>query len=99
MKRFVTALCAATGLLAGPAALAQPATIVPPVCDRACLNGFLDRYMAALAAKDPSRLPLTREARYTENGVTLKPGDGLWATIDGLGDYKLTFVDPATQQA
>lgn len=99
MKRILAALGAAVTLLAGPAALAQPAAIIPPVCDRTCLNGFLDRYMQALAAKDPSRLPLTREARYTENGSVLRLGDGLWGTIDSLGDYKLTFVDPATQEA
>ena len=99
MKRILMALCAAAGLLAGPAANAAPAAIVPPVCDRACLEGFLTQYMAALAAKDPSKLPLTREARYTENGSVLKLGDGLWGTIQALGDYKLTFVDPATQQA
>jgi hypothetical protein len=103
MKRILMALCAAAcaaaSLMAGPAARAAPASIVPPVCERACLEGFLDRYMQALAAKDPSRLPLTREARYTENGATLKLGDGLWGTIDGLGGYKLTFVDPATQEA
>jgi hypothetical protein len=89
-------LVAAAG--AAPAQ-AQAQTIVPPVCDRACLEGFLDLYMKALAAKDPSKLPLTREARYTENGQELKLGDGLWGTIDGLGDYKLTFVDPQTEEA
>jgi len=26
-------------------------------CDRACLDGFLDQYLAALVAKDPARLP------------------------------------------
>jgi hypothetical protein len=100
MKTKLVAALAALGLMLGavPAA-AQPARIVPPVCDRSCLEGFLDLYMHALAAKDPSRLPLTREARYTENGAELKPGDGLWGAIEALGDYKLTFVDPATQEA
>jgi hypothetical protein len=97
MKRSLAALCAAIGLAAAGAAAAQ--TIAPPVCDRACLNGMIDRYLAALAAKDPSRLPLTKDARFTENGQTLKLGDGLWGTVDGIGDYKLTFVDPDTQQA
>lgn len=99
MTSKLAALSAAIGLLAGwSAASAQPLP-VPPVCDRACLNGFLDLYMSALAAKDPSKLPLTREARYTENGQELKLGDGLWGTIDRLGDYRLTFVDPQTEEA
>src|ERR1700676_844717 len=35
-------------------------------CDRSCLNGFVDRYLAALVAHDPSRLPLARNVKYTE---------------------------------
>jgi hypothetical protein len=37
-------------------------------CDRACLEGFVDQYLAALVAQDPSKLPLAKNARYTENG-------------------------------
>ena len=98
MRRAIAGLLTAVGLLIGAGAT-QAATIVPPVCDRACLEGFLDTYLKALAARSPSSLPLTRDARYTENGVTLKPGDGLWGTIDSLGDYRLSFVDPDTQEA
>ena len=50
-------------------------------------------------AHDPTRLPLTRDVKFTENGAELKPGDGLWATIEARGDYKLYFVDPDTQEA
>jgi hypothetical protein len=49
-----------------------------PSCDRACLEGFVDQYLAALVAQDPSRLPLAKNARYTENGQELKLGDGMW---------------------
>jgi hypothetical protein len=48
-------------------------------CDRACLEGFVNQYLAALEARDPSRLPLTKSAKYTENGVPLKLGDGMGA--------------------
>ena len=68
-------------------------------CDRQCLIDVGEVYLKALAAHDPSAAPISPDARYTENGVTLKPGDGLWATIEGLGDYRLTFVDPDTQEA
>jgi hypothetical protein len=37
-------------------------------CDRACLEGFVNQYLDALAAHDPSKLRLTKNARYTENG-------------------------------
>jgi len=53
-------------LAAPPVAKAADAS-----CDRACLDGFVDQYMAALVAHDPARLPLTKTARYSENGVTL----------------------------
>jgi hypothetical protein len=78
---------------AGPAPAAQSAL---PSCDRQCLNGFLDDYLAALRAKDPSRLPLARNFRYSENNVMMKIGDGVWGTITGLGDYNLRTADTVT---
>jgi hypothetical protein len=75
-------------------ALSAYAAAAAEPCDRACLEGFVNQYLAAVVAHDPSRLPLTRNARYTENGVTLKLGDGMWGVADRLGDYKLYFADP-----
>jgi hypothetical protein len=46
-------------------------------CDRACLEGFVDQYLAALVAQDPAKLPLAKNARYTESGQELKLGDGI----------------------
>lgn len=65
-------------------------------CDRACLNGLVDQYLAAMAAHDPSRLPLAKTVKFTEDGVPLKLGDGLWATATGLGTYRLYFDEPET---
>jgi len=45
-------------------------------CDRTCLEEFVNQYLGALAAHDPSKLPLASKARYTENGQKLKLGDG-----------------------
>jgi hypothetical protein len=67
-------------------------------CDRACLNGFVDQYMAAVAAHDPSKLPHAANARYTENNVEMKLGEGLWQTSDGWGSYKVYVDDPETGQ-
>jgi hypothetical protein len=68
-------------------------------CDRACLNGFVDLYWSALVAHDPDRLPLTSDARYTENGQTLQLGDGIWGVpVLKMGDYKLYFADPFAGQ-
>lgn len=44
-------------------------------CGRACLEGFVNQYLAALVAQNPSKLPLAKNARYTENGQELKLGD------------------------
>jgi hypothetical protein len=75
---------------------AAQANEMPPSCDRQCLYGFLDQYLNALKAKDPSRLPLAKGFRYSENNVMMKIGDGVWGTITGLGDYNLRMADPAT---
>ncbi len=63
-------------------------------CDRACLNGFVDKFLAALLAHDPSKLPHSANVKYSENNVMLHLGDGLWATADGLGSYKIYIDDP-----
>jgi hypothetical protein len=65
-------------------------------CDRACLYGFLDKYLDGLKAKDPSRVPWAKNIKYSENNVVMKVGDGVWGTITGLGDYNLRMADPMT---
>ncbi len=92
------------GILAGSAraqAARPPADYDPQFnydCDRACLQGFVDDYLAALVAHDPSRLPLARSVRFTENGQVLELGDGLWGTASGLGSYKIYAADPESGQ-
>lgn len=81
-------------LLIGGAAQHRVARAAEGPCDRACLNGIVDQYLAALVAHDPARLPLAKTVKFTEDGVRLKPGDGLWATASGLGTYKLYFDEP-----
>jgi len=49
-------------------------------CTRDDLKAVVVKYFAALEAKDPSRLPLTAKARFTENGVEMPLGQGLWKT-------------------
>ena len=45
-------------------------------CNRLCLEGWVDRYLDAVIDNDPSSLPMTRDVRFTENGVQLEIGDG-----------------------
>lgn len=58
----------------------------------------LDRFLAALDARDPARLEWAGEPFYTENNVALEPGDGVWNTLTRRGPYDLRFADPAQGQ-
>jgi hypothetical protein len=64
-------------------------------CDRACLDGFVDQYLTALATRDASSLPVASDVKFTENGTVLKLGEGLWGTANGLGKFRLYADDPA----
>jgi hypothetical protein len=101
MYRRILVLGATMALTVGAAApRSSAAETIEPVravtCDRACLYGFLDKYLDALVAKDPSRLPLAEHARFSENSVEMQVGDGLWNTITGRGDYDLRLADTKT---
>src|SRR5579862_2252427 len=111
MKIRIRVLCAAAALvLAGAVAAAPPAraqATAPPAdydpnfnydCDRACLNAYVDRLLAAMAAHDASSLPLARDVKYTENGQLLKLNDGLWGTASGAPTYKIYADDPVAGQ-
>jgi len=63
-------------------------------CDRACLDSMVDQYLASLVSHDPSKAPLARNVKFTENGQELKAGDGLWETASGLPTYKVYADDP-----
>lgn len=63
-------------------------------CDRSCLSDAAAKYVAAMLAHDPSKAPLSPNARYTENGVELTLPDGLWRTLDSVGKYRLLVADP-----
>lgn len=68
-------------------------------CDRACLQAYVTRYADALAARDPSRLPLAPQARFTENGVEIPLGEGLWFGVSAVGDrYRYDYVDTESGQ-
>lgn len=67
-------------------------------CDRKCLYGFVDQYLAALVAREPARLPWAKDVKFTENNVELQIGDGLWGTITGLGAEDFRAADPGNGQ-
>ena len=62
-------------------------------CERGCLEGFVDQYLDALAAHDPSKVPFAADVRFTENGQKLVLGDGLWRTFTGKGTFRMFVTD------
>jgi hypothetical protein len=66
--------------------------------NRIALYSVLDRYLAALAAKNPARVEWAKTVRNSENNVMIDVGDGLWGTIESLGPYQLRFADVKTGQ-
>jgi len=91
---FGGSVVAAVLCLATPAWGQQSAGTGPADCNRACLEGFVDRYLAALEAGDPNRAPLSDDARFTEQGVELRFGDGAWGTVTSVDkDYRIYVAD------
>ena len=63
------------------------------LCDEACLLQVGDRFMDALAARRPADIPWAATVRYSENGVPMAVGDGLWASIRSKGADALLVAD------
>lgn len=103
MHRFTTRLLAGClALAATPLAAQAPgerSAVTTPACDRACLIGFLQGHMKALAARDPSALKLASDVRFTENNVPIPVGDGLWDTVTAVDATGLEAADPSTGNA
>ena len=67
-------------------------------CDRACLVSVLDTYLNAVIAHDPAKAPLVVGFRTTENAINVRPGQGMWKTMTGLGAVQRRFADPVSGQ-
>jgi hypothetical protein len=83
--------CAALALLA---ACASPAGVRRDAgCDRACLKGQIDHYLAAMTAHDPRRLRLDPKVRFTEDTAQMPLGQGLWQTATALRGFRQDYLD------
>jgi hypothetical protein len=89
-------LCGVVALQALPGQGGRAATA--GACDRACLQGFVEQYLDAWVARDPKRLPLAPNVKFTENGQRLELGDGSWNVATGKGKYRLWVPDTQTGQ-
>ncbi len=67
-------------------------------CDRQCLAGLMTTYLNALVAHDSSKLPVTKNVKYTENGVRVNLTDGLWHTASALPTYRVDVYDEEAGQ-
>jgi hypothetical protein len=67
-------------------------------CDRACLRTTLDAYLDAVIKHDPSAAPLMIGFRQTENAIVVRPGNGLWKSMTGLGAMQRRYLDAVTGQ-
>ena len=95
MSRYALSLACAvllTALVVSPAP-AQSA------CDRSCLRTMLDQYLTAVIKHDPSAAPLVVGFRQTENAINVRPGNGVWKSVTGLGNVQRRYLDPTSGQA
>ena len=69
-------------------------------CDKACLQGIADTYLAALVAHDPSKAPMAPDAKFTEQAQPMAIGEGqLWKlTTGGPTTFKIPVADPVAGQ-
>lgn len=91
-----------------PALLVMAAWVIPAgmpavaaeSCNRGCLLTLADDYLAALEARDASRVPFASDVRFVEQARRIKPGEGLWQGISGAvnQDFKLLVADAEAQQ-
>ncbi|HZV57889.1 MAG TPA: hypothetical protein VFF89_09450 [Sphingobium sp.] len=104
VRSTLTALAMASAAALSASAVQAQSAATPPdpaanPCQRACLEGIVDRYLKAMAERKVDPDLFAKTVRFTENGVEMPFGtEGLWATASGVGKYKLYVPDIETQQ-
>lgn len=87
-------ITAGMAMSVAPAATPLPPNVGTGDCDRACLQGLAEQFIAALVAHDPGKVPLAKGVRYSENSVPLPIPDGFWKNATGVRPYRLYIADP-----
>lgn len=85
--------------IAAAVLLASLSLSAAPACDRACMTGLVDQYLAALVKHDPAGLPFAANLKYTENAATIPMGDGLWVGAEAPVAFQIHVIDPVAGQA
>jgi hypothetical protein len=93
------ALVACVSLATGASAQIAGVPSEQRSCQRDCLQGYVDKYLAAMRDKTVDSRLFARNVRFTENGVELPLGnEGLWFDTSSIGHYKFYIPDVQTQQ-
>lgn len=93
MRHFIRgAIALATGLAVTIPVLAQS-------CNRTCLIETAQSYVAALAAHDPSTVPLADDIAFVENITPMSPGQGLWESAVSAPDSFAIYVPDEINQS
>ncbi len=79
-------------LPSGPPPAEDPATL-KETCNKACLLQLGDRFMTAFAQQQPADVPWARAVSFTENGVGIQVGEGIWGSIRSKSDAALRVAD------
>lgn len=101
MRKTFLALAATLALpgVALAAKKAPPAPAAPATCDRACLIGVADTYVAALVAHDPAKAPLAPGLVTVENAKKIQPDEGAWKSLSGGATaFRIVVPDAVAQQ-
>jgi hypothetical protein len=68
-------------------------------CNRPCMTNLITKYIEAVVAHDPSKLPLAANVRFTEDSKDLKLGEGIWKTVTKAGTFRRDYIDLRRQIA
>jgi hypothetical protein len=91
--RYPKTVSFALGVAAIAAVISSVASAQGAKCDRACLTDMMTRYLNAMVAHDPSSLPVADNAKFTEDTVQMKLGEGAWKTVTKLRPYRVDVID------
>ena len=75
--RRITPWVLAIGMMFGGS---MSSSLAADACTRDELKAMIGEFFTALQANDPSKLPLATNVKFTENGVAMPVGQGLWKT-------------------
>ncbi len=100
MTRRFALVAVLLSLVAAPEVVRAQRGQSSSACDKACLQGIADTYLAALMSHDPSKAPIAPNAKFTEQAQPMAIGEGqLWKlTTDAPITFKIPVPDPVVGQ-